>query len=463
MGTGVKTHFPQMRVLERNFLDDFQSLVIGSRWLLVAAETIEVLFQFLEHRRMLDPGGDLVLLLLCLYNAVTLVIVHRVPIRRLPMFALVALDLAFVGAAAVVTGAVNSPFLGQCFLIIFIASLFYGFKGGVVMGVLSSVMASLLVLPDPPDLIVHLRELVPFFLVAGVLNGSLVGHLERWFRRYRKSEAQARERDLETQVAMKEMELARSIQLAALPSVPPPIPGLDLACRSEFAQHVGGDFYMFLQNGERVQVVIGDVAGKGIPAALISNSIVHLLPWLNPLADPVAALRNLNQEMNERLPEDAFVTMTLAEISLVVGAVRVWAAGHPPALLWRAREGRVQTMRVFNPILGFFPDWEAHEEQWPFDEGDVLLLYSDGLIETRNADRKQFYMSQAAQALAESAGNSAEAIALHMVEAVNTWGVPTDDLTILVCKRVPMVQPAPSAVGEARQPSAVPAGASLKP
>jgi serine phosphatase RsbU (regulator of sigma subunit) len=145
----------------------------------------------------------------------------------------------------------------------------------------------------------------------------------------------------------------------------------------------------------------------------------------------------LNQDLTERLPDQAFVTLTLVLADLSRGRVCVWSAGHPPALLWRAGGAEVVETRVQSPLLGVFPTWEGCAEELPMETGDVLLLYSDGLIETRNARGEEFDLSRAASVLAQHAHESAEEILDALTEAVNRWGTPADDLTILVCRRVP--------------------------
>jgi Stage II sporulation protein E (SpoIIE) len=416
-------------------LETFQSLLIAGRWLLVVAETIVMLLLLITER--LGQRAHMALLFLFLYNATSLVVVHRVPIRRLPVIGLLFLDLLFVAAVAHHTGGSQSPFLGQCYLIIFAAAFFYGLAGGVAVGVLSVLITSVLVIQTPAGLWEDVRDLAPYFLMTGAVTGFLVDRLRIWFERYQQSEAHSRERDLQAEATRREMELARSIQEAALPAAPPRVPGLDIAARSTFAREVGGDFYLFVTDGERVGLTIGDVSGKGMSAALTATSIGHLLPWLRPLRDPRRALSELNQELTERLPDQAFVTMTLAQADLMQGRVCLWTAGHPPALLWRHKSAQVVETRVQNPLLGVFPTWEGSAEEWPLEAGDALVLYSDGLIETRNARGEEFDLCRAASLLAQHAHESAEEIVDALTEAMHRWGTPTDDLTILVCRRIP--------------------------
>lgn len=241
-------------------------------------------------------------------------------------------------------------------------------------------------------------------------------------------------KDLERAV-QREANLARSMQMAALPAMVPTIPGLEIAARCEFAKDVGGDFYLFLPSQDRIDLILGDVSGKGTPAALAATSIAHLLPWLHPMDDPLATLRNLNQDLLDRLPDNAFATVVLAEVDASASTLRVWNAGHPPAILWRDAKRQVRTGRVRNPLLGVFPDWIGEPEHWVFSEGDALVLYTDGLSETRDLTGAMFER-EISKILSRMAGSSAGDIADALLSEAEAWGPRVDDVTVLVCKRV---------------------------
>lgn len=419
-------------------LGTFQSVLVAGRWLLMGAETAAT--GLLMATADLGPGAIPALALLFGYNALSLVVVHRIPIRRVPVPWLLALDVLFLAVAAHHTGGSGSPFLGQYYLIILAAALFYGLAGGLVLGTVSALASAVLVPLSPTgswgELWQDLRNLAVYYVIIGGFTGYLVDRLRTWFARYQESQAEIRKQELQAEVAHRELELARAMQNASLPAIPPRVPGLDIEARLEFAREVGGDFYLFLMEGERVGLVVGDVSGKGVPAALISTTVAHLLPTLQPLKDPALALRRLNQDLTQRLPTNAFVSLVLAEVDTGAGSLRTWSAGHPPALLWRAGEGRVVQAEGHNPLLGIFPEYHCHPEDWPLETGDVLLLYSDGLIEASNAQDEQYGVERAAEVLRQNTNRSAEGIADALVSAVRQWGDLSDDLTLLICKRV---------------------------
>jgi len=432
IATGERDADPQ------DLLAAFRLQLIAGRWLLIGAETVETAL-LLPFAR-LDRGAVPALALLFVYNAVSLLIVHRVPLRRAPVPWLMALDVLFVALAAYYTGGSGSPFLGQYYLIILAAALFYELPGGLAVGIAAAVIAALLAPISPgggwEGIGRDLRNLAGYYVLVGGFTGYVVRRMKAWFRCYQESQAEIRVREVEREVARREMELGRTMQRTALPARPPQVPGLDLAVRLEPAREVGGDFYLFLSAERRVGLVVGDVMGKGLPAALIATSITYLLPALRPLADPAGAIRELNSSLHERLPEGAFVTMVLAEADAGSGTLRIWNAGHPPWLCWRAREGRVIEGKTGNPVLGIFTGCDCRSEEWPLENGDVLLLYSDGLIETPGASGELFGSERAAGVLAGNAGREAAEIVDALVGAVRQWGTLGDDLTLLVCKRV---------------------------
>lgn len=422
---------PKMPEDRAVLLETFRSWMIGGRWLLVAAETAETL---LIATGPLPPFTLLVLGLLFAYNLASLAVLHRVPIGRVPMGALLTLDVGFVGVVSHFTGGSSSPFLGQLYLIIFAAALVYGRNGGVLMGVVAAGLTSLLALISPGGLLTDLRDLIPYFLVAGGFSGSMMERIQHWFGAFQATQAESQRRELESAGAKRERALARAMQLATLPAEMPTVPGVDLAVGIEFAQDVGGDLYLFLREPGRLGMGVGDVCGKGVPAALAATSISHLLPWLNPLPDPGQALANLNDDLEAHLPSGSFASLCLAILEPGTGLLRLWNAGHPPPLHWHADDGRVTEAAVHNRLLGIVPGWHGREEVWRLAPGDVVLLYSDGLSETRNSTGELFGEERVAEVLAANAGRSAQEILDAMRTAVYAWGTPADDVTLLICR-----------------------------
>jgi len=416
-------------------VDPFQQPVIASRWLFVIGVLVETSLQLGRNHGHIDRPTVVSLAFVCLYNVVALLGVHRIPRRRLRGWALLTIDLVSLGAAAYNTNGPASPFLGMYYLVIFSGALLYGLSGGLITGAIAALITWGLYLAHSSKDYSDVRDLIPYFVITGGFTGYLSHRLRLTFRQARETAAREQQRVSEEDALQRELETARTMQTAALPPAPIAMPGISVGLRWEFARMVGGDFYAYVTEGSTLCLVLGDVSGKGMPAALIATSITYLLPWLQPLQDPQNALCNLNHDLESRLPPNAFVTLAIAEVNPVQGTVRLWSAGHPPALRWSARERRVYESSQVAPILGVIPDWHGEPENWPLEPGDVIVLYSDGLIETRSATGDLFDVERAAAALAAHADLSADEIAGALVCAAKSWGAPTDDLTVLVCKR----------------------------
>lgn len=425
--------------------EDFRGILIQGRWLLVAAQTVVSIALIVEMP--LNRATLAMLALLGVYNLLSLIAVYRVSLRPWLLLCALAGDLLLTGAAAWQTGGVHSPFLGQYFLIIFAGALLYERRGGLIVGLAAAITASLLAGLTPPgqparaDAFRALANLVPYYLLSGGFAGVLVRRIRNLLR----SDYSLR---LRAESAQRELTMARSMQQAALPEVPPEWPGLDCAVVNRYAGEVGGDFLIFLppregeaaarHDGPGFGIVIGDVSGKGIPAALASTSIAHLLPWLHPLEDPRRALQQLNEDLLDRLPETSYATLIFAELPSEGDRLRLWTAGHPPAIHYRASEGRASVIETSAFPLGMFPGWKEPPVTLPWAAGDTLLLYTDGLSETRHAATgEQFGAERLADLVTEHCRESAAEIVDAILRAALAWGSPADDLTLVACKRKP--------------------------
>lgn len=422
------------RSVPARLLEAFRRPAIVSRWLLVLAETVETVVVLSWEQ----PGATALffLTLLFLYNVASLIVVHVVPLRRLPIAFFMVVDMMWLLFASAVTGMSGSPFIGQFFLIIFASSLFFGASGGVLTGVASALATGILALSSHPQRIEDLQVHAPYFLICGAFSGYLVDRLNATLIENEQAKAARREIMLQAEATRHEMELARVMQEAALPASPLLRPGIEIGTEWEFAREVGGDFHGFFTNDRHAGIVIGDVSGKGVPAALAATTIGHLLSWLNPLQDTRKALRNLNLDLVRRLPRDAFVTLQIAIIDPISGVLQLWNAGHPPALLCRGAARQSHPLEHFSPLLGVFAHWDGCPLVVRMQPGDVFVLYTDGLLEARNDSLQMFGRDNIARVVEKHCDRSASDIASALRAAVDEWATVTDDLTIVVCKFV---------------------------
>jgi serine phosphatase RsbU (regulator of sigma subunit) len=257
--------------------------------------------------------------------------------------------------------------------------------------------------------------------------------------------ARAREGLREQTRMSRDLEIAAGIQSALLP---PSLshPELEFAGRMQPAQEVGGDFYDVLcdERSRSLWVTIGDVSGHGVPAGLVmlmTQSAFAAYFRANPLARPDEVIRGVNDLLNEqigvRLRDDKYVTGLLLQHS---GAGRfVYAGAHEWPLVWRKATGKTEVLEAPGPWLGIKRDLEdVPVSSLSLARGDLLCLYSDGLIEARDAQGGLFDMDRLAAALEVAAleRDSLQDIADDMLEAVAAHAHEReDDWTLLLIRR----------------------------
>jgi serine phosphatase RsbU (regulator of sigma subunit)/anti-sigma regulatory factor (Ser/Thr protein kinase) len=222
--------------------------------------------------------------------------------------------------------------------------------------------------------------------------------------------AQMREEQLSHQIVAHELQIARNIQRALLPRALPRFKGVNLSGFYESARQVGGDFYDVLPVGNDCLILmIADVMGKGVPAAMfaaIFRSLLRSNPELNDQPGPLLARVN-RLLYNDLSDVDMFITAQLIFVDLQNRTLKSASAGHCPALL----SGLGSEVKVIIPEglpIGILPDAEFPETNEVFPEGGRILVYTDGLTETRNASGEFFGQDRLVQWLSENRQKSTE-------------------------------------------------------
>jgi sigma-B regulation protein RsbU (phosphoserine phosphatase) len=237
-----------------------------------------------------------------------------------------------------------------------------------------------------------------------------------------------------------ELDDARKIQLSMLPNATPNLAWLDLASASLPATEVGGDYFDYVSlDQERLAIVVGDVAGHGMASGLVLAAIrggLHLLS--EELATPQTALLRLDRMVQEIAPGRMYVTLQISVLDHSTDEITVVSAGHPPALHYQASEDAVYELGTPATPLGTRLESRLREDRGTFGPGDVLLFYSDGLLEAMNARGDHFGSQRIIDALRLSAtGHSAAEIRSAVINAVNRFKGDIeleDDLTLVVAK-----------------------------
>ncbi len=238
--------------------------------------------------------------------------------------------------------------------------------------------------------------------------------------------------------AARELEIARQVQYRLFPQMQPPMRTLEYAGLCTQARQVGGDYYDFLNLGqERLGLVLGDIAGKGIAAALLMANLQGNLRSQCAVAveQPERFLRSVNLLFCENTAENAYATLFFAEYDDRARRLRYANCGHPPALLLREGE-RLERLESTSTVLGLFSDWDCAIAECQLCPGDALVLYSDGVTECCDPAGQEFGDERLAAALTRHRELPAPALAGAILDEVKRFSPAEqqDDITLIVAK-----------------------------
>ncbi len=241
------------------------------------------------------------------------------------------------------------------------------------------------------------------------------------------------------QVFESELRQAADIQNQCLPGEPPEVLGFDLAGFSRPCRTVGGDYYGFFPRADgQVCVVLGDVAGKGMPASLLMMNLQARVQILaEDIDDPAEIARRLNQTLFPICPGNRFVTLFVSLLDPLTGAMSYCNAGHEPPLLVRA-QGEVEMLTAGGPIIGLFPELAFERGHVRLEPDDAVVLFTDGITEAFNEERTEFGTERISGVFATRENAGAKETLERLEELVKEWlaGVPAhDDVTAVAVVR----------------------------
>jgi sigma-B regulation protein RsbU (phosphoserine phosphatase) len=245
-----------------------------------------------------------------------------------------------------------------------------------------------------------------------------------------------------------ELEIAREVQAQLFPRAAPEVPGLALFGVCKAARMVSGDYYDFLKLGDnRVCLVLGDVSGKGISAALLMAAIQSALraQFYDGVApaggshisafSTAAVVSRLNLQLYENTPREKYVTFFFAVYDATTRILTYTNAGHlPPVLL---RRGKVERLRVGGTVVGLFSPLTYDQAEIQIQPGDLFLAFTDGITEPENIYGEEFGEDRMLEVVHRALSATPQVLVEEIYRSVSDWtGSPElqDDMTLLVAK-----------------------------
>ena len=239
--------------------------------------------------------------------------------------------------------------------------------------------------------------------------------------------------------AKSELEEGRAVQKALMPEAIPDIAGWDIWLYTKPANDVGGDLLDFLKLSEdKICISVGDVAGKGLSAALL---MAKLQSTIRAIAPDYNSLTELGKKINRIFCRDSlpklFASLVYIEIDIASGKIRILNAGHLPPLM--IRDDVIEKLNKTSPALGLISDAVFKEQTTDINYGEYLIIYSDGLTEARNEEGNFFGEKKLVDVLSDNTNISSENLGQKMLAEISDFigtAKTYDDLTIAIIKRI---------------------------
>ena len=233
-----------------------------------------------------------------------------------------------------------------------------------------------------------------------------------------------------------ELREAREIQDNLLPKKLPEVAGYQVAAITQPLRFVGGDYYSVVRISERhTALCIADVAGKGLPAALLMSSLqAALKPLICQRLAPRELCHRLNRILCDLTPVGKFISFFYAVLDGVDNRLTYCNAGHNPPLLIRG-DGTFMELKAAGAVLGQFPRWLYEQSELQMRSGDKLLLFTDGLVEACNVEEESFGEHNVIRIARENSSSSAEELMSLLLRAASQHsGDFQDDASLIVLK-----------------------------
>jgi serine phosphatase RsbU (regulator of sigma subunit) len=248
----------------------------------------------------------------------------------------------------------------------------------------------------------------------------------------------AAERQEAERRAAHELEIARQVQARLFPQRQPEMESLEYAGACVQTHHVGGDYYDFLDLGQaRLCLVLGDIAGKGIAAALLMANLQANLrsQCATAVEQPQELLQSVNRQFYENTSENAYATLFYSEFDDRTCRLRYANCGHLPGLVVQS-DGTVRRLPSTATVLGLFPEWPCRTAELDLHPGDLFAIYTDGITEALDQRDQEFGEERLLDVMQRARGLSPSQIVTSVFDEVRrfTGGRQRDDVTLIVAR-----------------------------
>jgi serine phosphatase RsbU (regulator of sigma subunit) len=272
-----------------------------------------------------------------------------------------------------------------------------------------------------------------------------IGRLADAFNKMTKDLKKAHVKELQQKTLQRELEIAREIQLSIIPKIIPEVQGYKIHTYYKAAEEVGGDYYDIVELGQGMTgVLVADVSGKGVPAALITalfSSMLHA--QAEKTTDPFETVMNINTQIRKRITRGMFVTAFYGVINPAENTVEMVSAGHNETLVYRAVSGSVHKYAPKGFPIAMSPTELMRErvskERFTMQPGDKMVVFTDGITEAMNSQKKEFGIDALVDSMKkygkETGGKVMDGITADVKDFTQGYQ-QSDDIALVVVERV---------------------------
>ncbi len=242
---------------------------------------------------------------------------------------------------------------------------------------------------------------------------------------------------------LSELEIASQLQSDILPPESPDVTGLEIVAKTRPAVELGGDSFDFITRGDNTFIYVGDVTGHGVPAALVMtmvNTLIHT--FVDVYDNAYDVLVNTNKQLKNRIKSTMFMTLLMLRWNRMSQQMTFVGAGHEHLIIYRASNSKCEIVQSGGIALGMVPDNSQliKEKEVPLSEGDVIILYSDGLTEGRNMAGEMYTLDRLIEAIERFAPQYGPAGIVHHValdySRFSENHIQEDDVTLIAVQYV---------------------------